>query len=230
MRAQNWIKTTLAAVALGSLAACAAPALRADVSRFQAMPAPTGQSFAIVASDPANRGGLEFGHYAALVAAEMTRLGYRAAAPGENADMQISLGYGVDQGRERVVRSPGFGAYDPFWGPGWGRFGLYSRPVIIRTPNGYRYAYGLYDPWLWGSGFGDYDDVRSYTVYKSGLNLVITRNASGERLFEGTAEAASRSNDLTVLVPNLVSAMFTGFPGNNGETVRITVAPPERRR
>jgi hypothetical protein len=28
-----------------------------------------------------------------------------------------------------------------------------------------------------------------------------------------------------VLVPNLIEAMFTGFPGNSGETVKITVAP-----
>ena len=31
------------------------------------------------------------------------------------------------------------------------------------------------------------------------------------------------------LVPNLVEAMFTGFPGNSGETVRISVAPEKKR-
>jgi len=30
-------------------------------------------------------------------------------------------------------------------------------------------------------------------------------------------------------VPNLVEAMFTGFPGHSGETVRITVAPENAR-
>ena len=35
-------------------------------------------------------------------------------------------------------------------------------------------------------------------------------------------------NNLQALVPNLVEAMFTGFPGNSGERVRITVAPPEK--
>ena len=39
----------------------------------------------------------------------------------------------------------------------------------------------------------------------------------------------SRSNKLQYLVPNLVEAMFTGFPGNSGETVRITIAPEDRR-
>ena len=38
----------------------------------------------------------------------------------------------------------------------------------------------------------------------------------------------SRSDDLTYLVPNLVEAIFTGFPGNSGETVRISVAPEGR--
>jgi len=29
-------------------------------------------------------------------------------------------------------------------------------------------------------------------------------------------------------VPNLIEAMFTGFPGHSGETVKITVPPPPK--
>ena len=48
----------LASLATASLAACA-PTFKADVSRFQAqLPAPQGQSFAVVAEDPALVGGL----------------------------------------------------------------------------------------------------------------------------------------------------------------------------
>ena len=32
------------------------------------------------------------------------------------------------------------------------------------------------------------------------------------------------------LVPNLVEAMFTNFPGQSGEEVKITIAPPEKRK
>ena len=46
-------------------------------------------------------------------------------------------------------------------------------------------------------------------------------------MFDGRARARSRSDHLTELVPNLVEAMFTGFPGNSGEEVRITVMPRE---
>ena len=49
------------------------------------------------------------------------------------------------------------------------------------------------------------------------------------RLFEGRAEAQSRDNDLTQIVPNLIEAMFTNFPGNSGEKVQITVAPPPKK-
>ena len=55
MRVAPLIRLSAAALALGSLAACATP-FRAEVARFQQMPAPQGQSFAIEARDPDDRG------------------------------------------------------------------------------------------------------------------------------------------------------------------------------
>ncbi len=221
-----------APLALLSLAACATP-FRADVSRFQsAMPAPQGQSFTIKAADPANDGGIEFGQYAGLVSAQMQKLGYVPASAGSAADLTVKLGYAVDQGKERtVVTEDPF--YDPFWGHGrfgYSRFG-YGRPQLVRTRHGLRYVHGFYDPFLFGGygyGYRGYD-VRNFIVFTSGLDLKIESGATGERLFEGKAEAKSRSNKLPYLVPNLVEAMFTGFPGNSGETVRISVAPEPKK-
>jgi len=34
------------------------------------------------------------------------------------------------------------------------------------------------------------------------------------------------TNRLDVVVPSLVEALFTGFPGRNGEVVKITVPTP----
>lgn len=223
------VASWLAPVLLVALGACATP-FKADVSRFQAMPPAQGQSFTIKPADPGNAGGIEFGQYAALVSAQMQRQGYVPAPAGAPADLTVTLGYGVDQGKERtVVYDDPF--YDPFWG--YGRYGFgggYYRPYILRTPRGARYVYGWHDPFLYGPGWGRGIDVRSYTVYTSGIDMKIERSSSGERLFEGKAEAKSRSNRLPYLVPNLVTAMFTGFPGNSGETVRISVAPEEKRR
>lgn len=68
----------------------------------------------------------------------------------------------------------------------------------------------------------------SFTVYTTELQMKIDRVADNVRLFEGSAQAQSRSKRLTYIVPNLVEAIFTDFPGNSGETVRISLAPEEQ--
>jgi|GEM_PF-213153 len=202
----------IAGLALG-LAACAS-SFKADVSRFQTqLPAPEGQSFAVVADDPALAGGLEFAVYADLVAAEMAELGYAQAASPEAANLLVRFDYGVDNGRERV-RTTSVGA-------GFGRFGHFGRFGRFGRFGGFgfrrSFAFGFYDPFLAGP------EVRSFTVYTSDIELKIDNAATGERLFEGQAQAASRSNRLQSLVPNLVDAIFTDFPGNSGETLSITI-------
>ena len=199
------------------LAACA-NSFKADVSRFEAqLPAPQGETFAVVADDPALAGGLEFALYADYVKAEMERLGYTQATP-ESATMLVRFDYGVDNGRERV-RSTGSSFHDPFWDP-WYRDPFYRSRYFHRHG---LWSYGFNDPWL-----GE-PDVRSYTVYTSGIELKIDRASTGERLFEGKAQAVSTSNRLQYLVPNLVDAMFTDFPGNSGEAVRITIKPEDQK-
>tara|TARA_R110001592_G_scaffold202854_1_gene452499 strand:+ start:195 stop:854 length:660 start_codon:yes stop_codon:yes gene_type:complete len=202
-----------APLAFLSLAACATP-FRADVQRFVALPDTTGQSFTVVAADPDLSGGLEFGQYAMLVEQKMVDLGYRRSADPAAAELIVSMDYEIDKGREKVVADP-----DPFY-PSARFGGYYRRP-------GYRY--GFHDPFLYGGyGFTGYDGVRSFTVYTTELDMKIDRAVDGERLFEGKAEALSRSKNLTYLVPNLVEAMFTDFPGNSGERVRISIAPEKK--
>ena len=213
-----------APAALLTLSACAT-GFPAQVQRFQAMPAPQGQSFAVQAADPDKRGGLEFSQYADHVRAHLLALGYGEAPSPAQATFVVEVDYGVDEGRERVVATP-----DPFGGPwGYGYRGFGHRPFYSRF--GYfgrhrsPFYWGWHDP-FWGGGY----DVSSYTVYTSFLDMEIRRTADGQSLFEGLAQARSRSDALPVLVPNLIEAMFTGFPGNSGETVRITVAPERERR
>ncbi len=205
----------LAPLALLAVTACAAP-FQAQVSRFQRLPAPQGQSFYVVADNPHLDNSLEFSRYASLIADHLAREGYvRATSEGE-ASLLVRVDYGVDHGRERIRSTPalgggfgygfGWGGYHPYYG--------YGRRAFI---------YGFDDPFLYGA-----NDVQSYTVFQSELDMKIESKATHERLFEGTAKAMSSDDDLTVLVPNLVDAMFTGFPGNSGQTVKITVAPPEK--
>jgi hypothetical protein len=220
--AKGWgraLKLASVPLILASLAACATP-FKADVSRYQSqLPAPgAGESYFVVADDPALAGGLEFAQYAKLVDAQMNRLGYVPANSVDSASLLVRFDYSVDKGRERV-RSTGF--YDPFYSPWYGyRSPFFGSRIGYYRPRYYgrSWGFGFYDPWFDGG-------VDSYTVYTSEIDMKIDRAASGERLFEGKAQAMSLSNHLQYLVPNLVEAMFTDFPGNSGETVRISIAP-----
>lgn len=213
----------LGAAALG-LSACAT-GFPAKVSRYQAMPAPQGQSFVVVPLDARNVGGLEFSRYAEMVAQAMQAQGYSRAATINQASMVVRVGYGVDQGHTRIVRDPF--AYSRLGGPYGFGYGPYGRPYYSR----YRY-YGARSPFFYGWDdpfwFGGRGSIESYVEYKSQLDLDIRRKADNAALFEGKAQARSTSDNLGTLVPNLIEAMFIGFPGRSGETVRITV-PPERK-
>ena len=221
MTFRKFIISIAAPAAFLTLSGCVT-GLPTQVSRFQAMPAPAGQTFVIRAEDRTKTGGLEFGQYAGLVRENLTRLGYREAGSERDAAFIVTLDYGVDQGRERVVATP-----DPFGDP-WGYRGFGRRPFYSRFGYGAYGGFGRWrDPFFWGwhdPFWGGYD-VTSYTLYTSFLEMDIRRASDGQSLFEGKAQARSQSNELPRLVPNLVEAMFTGFPGNNGETVRITVMP-----
>jgi hypothetical protein len=236
------VRKFVAAVALGlsalGLSACAT-GLSTQVSRHQAASIPLGQSFYVVpASGILNN---QFHRYAAMVSQQLAAQGYRPAGAPQLADVLVKLDYGVDEGKTEVVREPymgsrygwgryGYGWRDPFYDPFWGVH--YGRPYWSswgRNP----FYYGWNDPFWYaspyagyGGGFG-YDQIREYTVYKSYLDMDIVRRVDNAPLFEGHAKARSQTDETDVLVPSLVTAMFTGFPGKNGETVRITV--PARR-
>jgi len=231
-RIARGLKLAAVPLALAGLAACASP-FRADVSRFESqLPAPQGQTFAVVAEDPSLAGGLEFARYADYVETRMEQLGYTQAASPDNATLLVRFDYGVDNGRERVVSRPGF-YRDPFFSP-WYSY----QPIVYRgRGGGARVAYVPTRAWGYGwnpgfFGYGGYggfgNEIDSYTVYTSGIELKIDRAADGQRLFEGKAQAVSTSNRLQYLVPNLVESMFTDFPGNSGETVRISIKPEDQ--
>jgi Domain of unknown function (DUF4136) len=218
----------LAPVVVLALGACATP-FQANVSRFQAMPAAQGQTYAIRSDNPRLDGGLEFQNYAGLVAQRLNSFGYTRASDEKSANLVVTLDYGVDRGREKVRSVPGsgfgYGGFGHYGGFGYGGYGSgFGRPYYGFGRRAF--MYGFYDPFL----FDNYNDVESYTVYSSQLDMKIAKRGSNERVFEGSAKAMSMDDDLTTLVPNLIEAMFTGFPGNSGETVKITVAPPGKRR
>jgi hypothetical protein len=208
-----------AALALGvaalGLSACAT-SLNTRVTRYQAMPAPQGQTFAVVPGEGmARMGGLEFQHYASIVAQQLGARGYRWVGSPQGANMIVQLGYGVDGGQVHVTSyGPyGYGGYGPYgFGSYWGR-GRFSRLGYWGSP----FYYGWNDPFWYGGG------IDSYVEYHSQLDVHIRQAGTNAPLFDGRVQARSETNRLDALVPSLIEALFTGFPGQNGETVKITI-------
>lgn len=216
------IKKFAAAAALGiaalGLSACAT-GLNTQVSRFQPAQITPGQSFYVVPASgiPDNR----FHRYASMVSQQLAAQGFQPAGAPQLADMLVKVDYGVDEGTTEIRDEPYF--YPGYSRFGYGYGGFYGRPFYSRW-GGYPFYYGWDDPFLYGSPYSS--RLTSYTVYKSHLDVDIVRRTDNAPLFEGHAKARSRSDELDQLVPSLVTAMFTGFPGRNGETVRITVPAP----
>ena len=209
------ISKLAAAAALGiaalGISACA-ESITSTVSRYQAMPAPQGQAFTIVpGGGMAANGGLEFERYAGLVAQQLQARGYVPATSAQSANMIVQLGYEVGHGQVRYVADP---FYDPFFGPfyrprfGWGGGG---------------YFWGWNDP-FWGGSFD------SFVEYHSQVELHIRAAGTNQPLFDGRAQARSETNRLDIVIPSLVDALFSGFPGRSGEVVKITIPthPPTR--
>lgn len=214
MRISKLAAAALLGVAALGLTACA-DSLTTEVSRYQAMPAPQGQTFVVVPGEGmAANGGLEFQRYAGIVAQQLAARGYAPATDVKRANMIVQFGYGVDRGQVRYVDDGfgygggyGNGFHDPFWGPSfYPRFGYRSR-----------FFYGWNDPFWYDGG------IDSYVEYHSQIDLHIRAAGTNQPLFDGRAKARSTTDRLDVVLPSLVEAMFTGFPGRSGETVKITI-------
>jgi hypothetical protein len=214
------IRKIAAVLALGvaalGLSACAT-SLSTRVTRYQAMPAPQGQTFIVVPGEGmARNGGLEFQRYAALVAQQLAARGYAPAANAQSANMVVQLGYGVDQGQVRYESDPFYGGFGGFGR--YGGFGGYNRFYYPRFGYwGSPFYYGWDDPFWYGGG------IDSYVEYHSQVDLHIRQSGTNAPLFDGRAQARSSTNRLDTVVPSLVEALFTGFPGQSGETVKITI-------
>jgi hypothetical protein len=198
------VRPVLAVSVLVALAACAQP-FEARVQSFQTMPPVQGQSFTLAPADATRAGSLEFAAYAGLVGTELQRLGFQPAAAPDRADLTVLVDFGSGPGRERLATRPGMGPspwgwYGRGWGgrPGWGPW---------------------YDPW----GTWNQPEVYSFAVYPAFLEVSMRRTVDKVSLFEGRAETTTRVNDLPSTIPNLVTALFTDFPGASARSTVVRV-------
>lgn len=152
---------------------------------------------------------LELSSYEDMVRDELTLQGFRLAADPSRAELAVTLRPSISTTRIRV-RDPW--PVDPFWGPYGGWYG--------------RRGIGWYDPyWAFPGSFSGY----TIAVFRRRLELDIDSKAvAGRRYYEGRVESTGETGSLPAVMPSLIRALFSDFPGNNGQTRRIDI-PMERR-
>jgi hypothetical protein len=166
------------------------------VTRFNQFAGPPMGTFSIEPT-PEQAGSLQFTSTASLLSAELRRIGFAPAAPGTPADYVVA--YTATQtafnaGKER-------GPVDVGVGVGGG-----SRGTSVGVGIGFNLGSGG------NSGAG----------YINKLSVTMER-PDGPRVFEGHASAMSNSQGLTDIMPYLMRAIFTDFPGENGSSGTINV-------
>lgn len=189
------ITALLAAAA--TLAACqTGPERGVEVTRFHLGETIPAQAINVEPADPAEEGSLEFRTYAAIVAEEMVRLGFdQATLPDAEmiAVVEVSRGSRVETAR----RSP-FSI-----GIGGGSFGR-NVGVGVGTSVG-----------IGGSRGGE--------IAVTQLDVKLKRRSEGTIVWEGRAVRETRpgEEDPATVVRRLAAALFSQFPGESGQTIRV---------
>lgn len=152
---------------------------------------------------------LELSSYEDMVRDELTLQGFRLAADPNRAQLAVTLRPSISTTRLRV-RDPW--PVDPFWGPYGGWYG--------------RRGFAWYDPyWPFPESYSGY----TIEVFRRRLELDIDSKAiAGKRYYEGRVESTGETGSLPAVMPYLIRALFSDFPGNNGQTRRIDI-PMDRR-
>lgn len=112
-------------------------------------------------------------------------------------------------------------------------YGAESQPRTVRQPMPDPFLYGgFYGPRYWGWGYGPWgygpDWVPVEVIAQRNYLTVSIRDRShaDEEVYRSTAVIWSQDEALASVMPYMVSAVFDGFPGNNGQVRTIEYREP----
>lgn len=196
---------------VGALTGCAAgPQLIAtQVTTFNDWAALPAEKTYVFSRTLEYQNSLELASYEDMVRDELTLQGFKFAGDPSRAQLVVTLRPSISMTRVRV-RNPW--PADPYWGPYGGWYG--------------RRGFAWYDPyWPFPDVYPDY----TIEVFRRRLELDIdSKTIAGKRYYEGRVESTGETGSLPAVMPYLIRALFSDFPGNNGQTRRIDV-PIDRR-
>lgn len=206
--AATGVRRWLAAAAAALLAGCAGvPTMQGEVTRFHRWTAAEPLTFAF-RREAAQVDSLEHRSYEALVRERLRALGF-VEAEAAGARYRVGFDYGATPVPFRVVE------YWPAWG--WGPFGAWPGPLP-------HYRYRGVDPWF---GVPPMPITRDTTVFRHVLRVDLFDERapapSERKVFESSAVAFAATESMPRLMPGLVAAALSDFPGESGTSRTVTV-------
>lgn len=170
-----------------------------DVTRFHLGQEPARGTIAIEPVDSSQAGSFEFNRFANAVERELTRLGWQVAR-GNTRSEQVALvrvGQAAREGARRSGFSIGIGG-GSYVGSGIGLGGGIQIPIGGRRPN---------------------------MIVTTELAVRLQRRSDGTAIWEGRAQMEARGGSPLATAANAVDrlapALFQGFPGESGRTIRV---------
>ncbi len=195
----------LLALALALTTGCAR--LETKVTRFHQLPnVSPGKTFTI--SGPKKRNHqLEYDKYASLIAARLSAHGWRYTHSAQ-ADYNATFDCGILGTRE---------GYDVVPVMGYTGGAVYQTGAVYNRHGKYRGSYTNV-----GYTMPVYGVVGSaatpVTVFDRFLTLTITDRRTGKTVFESRAVSSGESGEINEVLPAMIEALFTDFPGASGAT------------
>ena len=170
-----------------------------DVTRFHLGHEPARGTISIEPVDAAQAGSFEFNRFATAVERELIRLGWQVTR-GNVRSEQVAL-VRVNQGARQGARRSGFSIGLGGGGHLGGGFGVGGG---VQVPIG---------GW------------RSNTIVGTELGVRLQRRSDGTVIWEGRAQMEALGNsplaNAANAVDRLAPALFQGFPGESGRTIRV---------
>lgn len=195
-------------MALLALSGCAST-LSARVATYQQWPVGAQGEYYRIVPGPTQAGNLQFGAFSDMLRAAIGPTGLREAVSGAQPRFDVRMEYSNPVKQAWVQRyddyylndgwmGPAFGGYYGGWG-GWGGGIMYRTPMVNVPVN----------------------------VYSNTLTVTITdQKQGGLEVYRATATHTSESDNLEVVMPYLMQAIFDDFPGNNGQVREIQYELP----
>ncbi|MDB5667384.1 MAG: hypothetical protein JWL74_334 [Alphaproteobacteria bacterium] len=170
-----------------------------DVTRFHLGREPARGTIAIEPVDSNQAGSFEFSRFASAIERELSRLGWQVTR-GNSRSEQVAL-IRVSQGAREGARRSGFSigiGGGSYVGSGFGLGGGIQIPVGGWRPN---------------------------MIVTTELAVRLQRRSDGTAIWEGRAQMEARGGSPLATSANAVDrlapALFQGFPGESGRTIRV---------